>query len=124
MRNGLTMNPGLCRHSFTIDRVPADRLINRTQCSTQQTVNQGPIVPLNRMCLELPGKMLMCSVILGSDHDPGRVFVKPVNDPGSQFATNPGKVLAMVEQSVHQGSVLMPRSRVDHKMRRLVDDNQ
>ena len=66
----------------------------------------------------------MGPVRLGRHHQPGRVLVEPVHDTGAADAPDARQgVAAMAQQGVDQGAGGVPRCRMDHEPRRLVDDD-
>ena len=66
----------------------------------------------------------MRAVILGCDQETRRVLVEPVHDARAAHATNAGQArTAMGDQGVDQRSCRVSRSRVHHKARGLVDDD-
>ena len=65
----------------------------------------------------------MCGVVFGGDNEAAGVPVNAVDNAGAQFAADAGEaVAAVVQQSVHQGAVGIPRCRVHHHARGLVKD--
>jgi hypothetical protein len=74
---------------------------------------------------ELCGEALVRLVGLGDDEQAGRVLVDTVYDARSGNAADPRQLtLAVMQQRIDQRSVEIAGGGVNHKARRLVDDNQ
>src|SRR5689334_7939361 len=108
-------------------RMPVDRRIDRAAMTVRDAPGEGEIAAPHlagpAMIGELRRERGMGAVILGDDHQPGRVLVEPVHDAGPLHTPNARKArAAMGDQRVHQRATGVPRCRMDDEARRLVYD--
>ncbi len=104
--------------------MPADGQIDDPAVRFGPTVYQGEIFFPNGSGFELFREMLMGQGGFGNHQRSGRVFVQTVDDTGTDHISNTGKVRAMMEKRVHQGSRRVSRCRMNHHPLLFVDDQQ
>ena len=66
----------------------------------------------------------MGRVVLGHDQAAARFLVQTMHDPGPFFSADPGKVLAMGQEGVDQGMLLMSGAGMHDQTGRFVQDQQ
>ncbi len=109
-------------HLFPVCAVPPDGSVHGARLFPEAPRYDALVGPGQGMILELGGKGLMGGIVLGGDDEAAGVPVDAVDDPRAQGAPHAAEAVpAVVQQGVDQGAVRMPRSRMDHQPRRLVD---
>ena len=67
----------------------------------------------------------MSNIIFADDKRSGRILVDPVNDARPEDTVDPGQtVSAVIEQSIYQSVLIMPRGGMNDHILRLIDDEE
>ncbi len=111
-------------HSFAIDGVATDRLIDHTGFGFRCAVDEAEVFALGGFGLDLRLEVEHHLVSFGDDDRTGGVFVEAMDDAGAQDSSDTRKVLAMVEQGVDEGAAVVAGGGVDDHACGFVDDDQ
>ena len=95
-------------HLFPVHRVAAYLRLDPSLVGLGRAVHQGNIDPLDAVFLELPGQFDMGTVVLCHHDDTGGVLVNTMHDTRPNLAANAGKIVAVRQERVHQGSIRIP----------------
>jgi len=113
-RDGLSRVPGPRGHFLAVHRIASDCSVY-PPARLHHAPHERHVFLFDLAIVELPGKLLVRSVILGNHHHTGRTAIQPVHDPGSHLTANAAQILDVVEQRVHERARCMAGSRVhDH----------
>ena len=102
-----------------------ERSVDRALSRLWNARDDRKIAPIHAVSRKLLGQSFVSNVGLGDHEQTGRILVDAVDYPGAGDAANTGqRPAAVMQQRVHQGAIRIACRRVDHKPRRLVDDQQ
>ena len=114
---------GRDRHLLAVADVAADRRVDRAEVVLDHAFDDRDVLALRLLVLELGGKGVVGEVVLRDHQEPGGVLVDAVDDPGAERSADPGKVLEMMEQRVHERPGVVAGGGMDDHPGGLVDDD-
>ena len=96
-------------HFLAVNRVTADWPLYGSLILLQIAGNNSPVSALDGMVLQLLGQIPVCGVIFAHKKCPGGVFVNAVDNAGTHYSVDSGKIsLAVVHNGICQGSAGVP----------------
>lgn len=78
------------RHFFPVHRMAANGQINPAGLPDRLAIHKGLINLFHPAPLKLLGQGLVGKIRFGNHHDPGGVFIEPMDDTRTQFSIYPG----------------------------------
>jgi hypothetical protein len=112
------------RHLLALRRVASDRPLDDAAPSCRKAKTDCEVALLDLAPPEGDRQSEVGALRLRHHHQPGRVLVEPVHDPGALDAADRGQILAVAEEGVDQGPGGVARRRVDDEAGRLVEDQE
>jgi hypothetical protein len=107
-------------HFCSIFLMPVDGRINGTRWIPHPAVHQGTVFLVDQALLELSREVPVGRIGLGNQDDPAGVLVQAMYDTRAERPPESRQLPALMEKSVHQRSLPMSRSGMDHETGRLV----
>jgi hypothetical protein len=95
--------------------------VNEAFLFAEDSMGDGEIRFLHDPILELFCEVTVGLIILGYHHDPGSPFIQAMDNSRSQYAIDPGKILAVIHQGIDQCPCRIPCSRMDDHPSRFVN---
>ena len=87
-----------------MDGVPENGKVNPAAFMERDAMDQGNIFLFDGPTFELLRKNLMGHIVFSHKHEPGGIFIEPVNNAGPEFSANARKILAIFQKPVNQGA--------------------
>ena len=109
---------------LAIQRMAADRPMDAARLPHRHPVNHRQVFTAGDTRLDLALQSHQCLLALGDNNAAGGVLIEPMHDAWAHLAADAGQVGAMVQQTVHQGAVLVAGGRMDGEAGGLINDNQ
>src|SRR6202050_4883456 len=120
---------GADRHPVAGLRIAVDRHLDHPMGPLRRTPDEGQVAALEWLAAapvigELRGKSTMGAIVLGDDHQTGRVLIEPVNDARPPLSADAREAIpAMGNKRIDQRPGPAAGGWADHEVFRLVDDN-
>lgn len=112
-------------HLLAVNRMASDIALNCNFVFRQVSVNDRAVSAGDAVYGKLSGKALMSNIIFADDKRSGRILVDPVNDAWPEDTVDPGQtVSAVIQQSIYQSVLIMPRGGMNDHILRLIDDEE
>src|ERR1051326_4735835 len=88
-----------------------------------QTPYQRDVFLLDFTIVELPRQVLMCAVVLGRDHHPGRSAVETMNYAWTEFAPDTAEIFDVIQECVDERAARMSRRRMHYHSWWFIDND-
>ena len=105
-------------------RMTANFFFNDAGTFSQFPSDEGELDFFDGALCELLRQRVMGCVVLRDGDAAAGVFIEPMHDARTFFASNSGKIWAMMEQRVYKGVLAMPGPGMNDQPGRFVNHNQ
>ena len=105
---------GIHSHLFPVLFIPVDRLLDPSGGLLHRPFHQRTVMLFNASLSQHPAERGLALIIARNNHQSAGVFIQPVDNARPQLSANSPKGFQMMQQSVDQCTVFMPRSRMNH----------
>ena len=109
---------------FAVGGVAADGPDDRAPVAAGHPMHHRQVLARGHPLLDLHLQLHQGLLAFGHHDAPGGVLVEAVHDAGAHLTADPRQVGAMVQQPIHQGAVLVARSRMHREAGGLVEHDQ
>jgi len=111
-------------HALPVDGVALDGFVDHASGLSRSASHERQINFAHRARGKLFRKIAVGHVVFGNDESAAGFLVEPMDDARAFLSADPGQILAVSQERVDQGVLLMTRSRMHDEAGRFVDHKE